>query len=89
MQTEQYLLMCRSLTYAQRSARLLERAGITATVTRAPRTVSDQGCGYSVLISAKQGKRAMELLSEGELMPRRVLQRTPDGIWREVGYDLS
>ena len=29
------LIMCRSLTYAQRSSQVLERAGITATVLKA------------------------------------------------------
>ena len=33
----QYLLMCRSLTYAQKSVKLLERSGITAAVVKAPR----------------------------------------------------
>ena len=34
------LIMCRSLTYAQRSSQVLERAGITATVLKAPQSVS-------------------------------------------------
>ena len=31
-----YLIMCRSLTYAQRAARVLERAGIGAGIIKAP-----------------------------------------------------
>ena len=42
------LIMCRSLTYAQRSSQVLERAGITATVLKAPQSVSKTGCTYCV-----------------------------------------
>ena len=44
----QYLLMCRSLTYAQKSVKLLERSGITAAVVKAPPGLSRSGCGYAV-----------------------------------------
>ena len=43
----QYLLMCRSLTYAQKSVKLLERSGITAAVVKAPQGLSSSGCGYA------------------------------------------
>ncbi len=39
----QYLLMCRSLTYAQKSVKLLERSGITAAVVKAPQGLSSSG----------------------------------------------
>ena len=39
----QYLIMCRSLTKAQSSARLLESAGITASVVKAPQELSGAG----------------------------------------------
>ena len=42
------LILCRSLTYAQRSSRVLERAGITAVVHKAPLSVSKTGCTYCV-----------------------------------------
>ena len=42
------LILCRSLTYAQRSSRVLERAGITAVVRKAPLCVSKTGCTYCV-----------------------------------------
>lgn len=32
-----YLIVCRSLTYAQRTASALERAGITAHIMRSPK----------------------------------------------------
>lgn len=38
-----YLIVCRSLTYAQRTAAALERAGITARILRSPKSVAGRG----------------------------------------------
>ena len=38
-----YLIVCRSLTYAQRTASALERAGITAHILRSPKMISGEG----------------------------------------------
>lgn len=38
-----YLIVCRSLTYAQRTAAALERAGITAHILRSPRALRGRG----------------------------------------------
>ena len=79
-----YLIMCRSLTYAQRSSRLLERSGITATVMKAPQSVSGNGCGYSVAVPYKRGSKAVGLLREADLLQGRVYVRSDDGELREV-----
>lgn len=42
-----YLIVCRSLTYAQRTASALERAGITAHILRSPKMISGEGCSHS------------------------------------------
>ena len=62
----QYLIMCRSLTKAQSSAKLLERAGITAAVVKAPQNLSSGGCGYAVSLHRKFDE-AVSLLCPGEL----------------------
>ena len=56
------LIMCRSLTYAQRSSQVLERAGITATVLKAPQSVSKTGCTYCVKLYESRLVRALALL---------------------------
>ena len=38
-----YLIVCRSLTYAQRTAAALERAGITAHICAPPRALRGRG----------------------------------------------
>ena len=84
-----YLLMFRSLTYAQRGARILERSGITATITRMPRSAAVRGCSYGVLIAPAQYEWAMDVLSSGGLLPERIYMRNADGTLRETNHDLA
>ena len=80
----QYLIMCRSLTYAQRAARSLERAGIMASVIRAPQGASSGGCAYCVRISEKRLGDALRALQSAGLGPGRVLLQEANGALREV-----
>lgn len=80
----QYLIMCRSLTYAQRTARTLERYGITAIVTRAPRDTAGQGCAYCVRVSERNLTQALTALKNAGLGPGRVYLMTPSGDVSEV-----
>ncbi|MCD8116222.1 MAG: DUF3343 domain-containing protein [Oscillospiraceae bacterium] len=80
----QYLLTFRSLTYAQRAARVLERTGITGTVSRLPKAVSTRGCAYCVIVAARNRERAVDLLTSAGLAPERVIARDENGAL-EVG----
>ena len=82
-----YLIMCRSVTIAQRTARRLERAGLRCSVIRAPYSLSDDGCGYCVKLSGSIYKRAMTLLNGTELQPRRVFRAVGQGSYEEVVDD--
>ncbi len=84
-----YLLMCRSLTYAQRASRALERIGITAIVTKAPKSATGQGCSYCVKVSEKNLIRAIKTLSDAGLGPIKIFLVTSDGSVSEVPNDLS
>ena len=44
------LILARSVTYAQRMQRALNRAGIRSQLFRAPRDLTDLGCAYVVRI---------------------------------------
>ena len=79
-----YLLMCRSLTYCQRAANALERAGVTATVYKAPKSASPEGCTYGVRISEKKLAAALKVLNQKGLAPTRVLLQSADHVFREV-----
>ena len=79
-----YLIMCRSLTYAQKVARTLERAGVTATVMRTPKGISKEGCSYCVKISERRFAQAMRALKESETPFTRVYKQAQSGEIREV-----
>lgn len=74
-----YLLTFRSLTYAQRAARVLERAGVTGTVSRVPKAAATRGCAYCVIIAARHRDRSLQILTAAGLEPERVLLRHEDG----------
>lgn len=80
----QYYIMCRSLTYAQRAAWVLERAGITAILTRAPRSISNEGCVYCVKVSEKRLAEALKALKRAGFDSSRIYVKGPDGSLAEV-----
>lgn len=79
-----YLIICRSLTYAQRTATALERAGITAYIMRAPRGVAEKGCAYAVKISERRLPGALIALKRVGLIPDQIYIMSADGSYKEV-----
>lgn len=79
-----YLIICRSLTYAQRTAQALERVGITAHILRSPRSVSDEGCSHAVKVSERNLADALTILGRVGLTPKRVFIQSADGSYKEV-----
>lgn len=79
-----YLILCRSLTYAQRTARVLERSGISGHVERTPRSIAGEGCGYCVKISEQGLGKALPLLRREGLGPKQVYIQHSDGTFDEV-----
>ena len=74
-----YLIICRSLTYAQRTARVLERSGITGHIQRAPKVISREGCGYCVRIAEQRLTDALRALRREGLTPKQVFLQNADG----------
>ncbi|HIT02733.1 MAG TPA: DUF3343 domain-containing protein [Candidatus Enterenecus merdae] len=79
-----YLIICRSLTYAQRTARILERAGISGHIMRAPKLVAKEGCGYCVKIAERRLSDALQALQREGMAPKQVFLQNADGAYREV-----
>lgn len=79
-----YLIVCRSLTYAQRTATALERAGILARILRSPKSVSGEGCSHCVRISRHDLDTALAVLRRGGLEPKRVFTALRDGSYMEM-----
>jgi len=80
----QYLIMCRSLTYAQKAARALERAGVTASILRAPKEISKEGCAYCVKVSARKLEVALDVLKAAGARIGRVFRKEENGEMHEV-----
>ena len=79
-----YLILCRSLTYAQRTAAALERARIGSHLFRAPRAVAGEGCAHCVKIAERNLVRALQVLGRAGLPPRRIYLAKGTGDYREV-----
>lgn len=79
-----YLIMCRSLTYAQRGAKILERHAISAGVTRAPAGLSGNGCSYCVTVAYGRGIAAADILRREGLLQGKIYQQNTDGTVKEV-----
>ena len=79
----QYLIMCRSLTNAQKSAKLLERNGIFGNIIKAPHELSGRGCGYAV--SLHRGiDAAIAILTKNDLISGKIYARDEDDNYTEV-----
>ncbi len=79
----QYLIMCRSLTYAQRTAALLERSGIPSVVVKAPQALTSGGCGYAVSLH-KRFEEAVTLLRNNSMIHGKLFKRRDGGDYQEV-----
>lgn len=77
-----YFITCRSLTYAQRSIKVLERGGITCYMLRTPKHIAREGCGYGVKLVEKNIQNGLQLLKKADLSPRQIF-------FSENGRDLK
>ena len=84
----QYLIMCRSLTNAQRSAAILERKGISASVIKAPQGISTSGCGYALSLYRFFGE-ACSILRSQKLLNGKCFVRLENDRYEEITDDLS
>ena len=57
-----YLIVCRSVTQAQRVGLLFSAAGITNQVHRSPVGLTERGCSYSVRVPERYIRPAVERL---------------------------
>ena len=80
-----YLMICRSLTYAQKAAKVLERAGMTVSVTRTPPGISEKGCGYCIKVPERRLSQALVMLKSADLAPTKIYVLFSDGNYSEVG----
>ena len=74
----QYIILCPSLTTAQKTQRIFERAGIASTVVKAPQRLYTTGCGYAV--SLYRGfDAAKELMRKNAVTHGKIYRREENG----------
>lgn len=80
---DHYLILARSVTYAQRMQKCLGRTGIRCQIYRAPRDLTDLGCAYAVRIAYGDLQTALTVLHAEALNPVQIFlyQR---GLYQEV-----
>ena len=59
-----YIILCRSLTQAQKAARALQREGIFSSVTKAPQSANPRGCTYGVKLGERNLSRGRAVLEK-------------------------
>ncbi|WP_369282272.1 DUF3343 domain-containing protein [Oscillibacter sp. GMB15532] len=69
---EQYWMIARSVTYAQRMERMLMAAGIRTRIFRAPRELSNMGCAYAVEVTGGALRSALSILRSAGLYPAKL-----------------
>ena len=83
-----YAFSFRSLTGAQTGRDVLSFSGIAAELSRAPKSIAVQGCGFVLEVSEADGFRAAEVLQSHGVGYRKVFRLYADGTVQEAGYDL-
>lgn len=68
----------RSVTYAQKGVRALERSGIPGRLLRSPRELSTGGCAYAICFRMRDLHLAEEILSRAGVAWNACYQRLPD-----------
>ena len=79
-----YYITFRSVTYAQRGERLLEKAGIHCTLQRTPRWMESQGCGYALRIWCEDIGQVLSLLQKNRVLMRKIYRQGRDGQLEEL-----
>ena len=80
---EHYIILARSVTYAQRMQKSLSRAGSRCQIFRPPRDLTNLGCAYALRVSVSDLTAALTALHKDGLDPVQIFlyQR---GLYQEV-----
>ena len=64
--------------------RVLERAGISGYIMRAPKLISGEGCSHCVKVAERWLAPALKVLNREGLGPKRVFLQNEEGSYSEV-----
>ena len=80
---ENYLMIARSVTHAQRMELALHRVGMRCRVFRAPRELTESGCAYAVQVEPETLAAALTALHGEALDPVQIFL-SQRGFYQEV-----
>lgn len=81
------LIICRSITYAQRASRAMRGRGITHQIMRVPVGLVRSGCGYAIKIRRDHLKDALAAMARERMRPQYVFASSTEGYY-EVTHDI-
>ena len=79
-----YYITFRSVTFAQRGEKLLQKKNIRVYLMRTPRWMEEQGCGYALKLWTGEISGIVNLLRENRIQLRKVYVQREDGAMEEV-----
>ena len=80
----EYYFTFGSITAAQTAVRTLDRFSVPSRLTRTPKELQMQGCGYSVAVRSGYYVQARDEMDRQKLPYRRVYCRFTDGSFEEM-----
>ncbi len=80
----EYHVTFRALSAAQKARRYLTEEGIGAVLSRSPKTMSEQGCGFVLRLSAQDAMFAIGILRRRSAAFGRMYRVFADGRVQEV-----
>ena len=75
-----WMITFRSITFAQRGQTALRRVGIETALQRTPKSLSNRGCGYCLLLNGKDIFLAVEILRQSQIDYGKVYAKTAAGM---------
>lgn len=74
-----YYITFRSVTFAQRGEKLLQKEGFRCVLLRTPRWMEQQGCGYCLRLRTAEIRPVIHHLQQGQVSFRKIYVGGQDG----------
>ena len=78
-----WLITFRSVTFAQRGERAMKKNGIPCVLQRSPKSISQRGCGYCLVLNDRDAIHGVGILQREQLPYEKVYAVTEEGKMEE------
>ena len=79
-----FYITFRSVTFAQRGEKVLEKEDVRCTMLRTPKWMESKGCGYCLRLWTKDASQGVDLLRRNGVAFGKVYRQASDGQLEEV-----